>query len=146
VLEAEEHNRPDFAYIVDHLFEIIIKYQPTKIYVDAASPALIKALKIAINEDPEYEMVITNAKRDKVKVSDRMRIIPIPFGTHGKRMLATLQSFVNSGCLRVRPRYDKLITQMRTAREVNGLLDKSVIQSDSFDALRLACNLYDFRR
>lgn len=147
VLESEEHVRPDFAYIIDHMFDLIIKYQPVKIYVDAAAPAIIKALKIAINEDPEYEKVITQAKHDKVtRISDRMRIIPVGFGPEGKRMLATLQSFVNSGCLRIRPTYDKLITQMRTAKEINGLLDKSVIQSDSFDALRLACCLYDFRR
>jgi len=146
VLESEELVRPDFNYIVERVFEFIVKYQPVKIYVDAASPAIIKALKIAINEEPEYEKVITQAKHDKVRISDRMRIIPIGFGPEGKRMLATLQSFVNSGCLRIRPQYDKLITQMRTAKEVNGLLDKSVIQSDSFDALRLACNLYDFRR
>jgi len=146
ILETEEFVRPDFGSIIDHIFDLMVKYQAVKVYVDAAAPAAIKALKIAINEDPEYDKAITQAKHDKVKPADRMRVVPVGFGPDGKRMLATLQSFVNSGCLRVSPKYDKLITQMRTAKEVNGLLDKSVIQSDSFDALRLAINLFDFSR
>ena len=47
---------PGFGYL--SLFELIVKYEPMKIYVDEAASAIIKALKIATNEDPEYEKVI----------------------------------------------------------------------------------------
>jgi hypothetical protein len=144
VLEAEEFVRPDFQTITDHIHDLVVKYQPVKIYVDASSPSTIQQLKIDINENPKYEEEIKRARHERINPADRMRVVPVGFGVDGKKMLATIQYFVNSSSFRISPKFDKLITQMRTAKEVNGLLDKSVIQSDSFDALRLAINLFDF--
>ena len=142
VLEAEEHTRPEFDVMIDRVFDLKVKYQAAKVYIDESDPAFVNGLKLAINENTDYVNVKALANRDKVKLSDRMDIVPVNFRTDGRKMLTMLQSFMSKEGIKIHPRFDSLISQCRTAKEINGKLDKSVIENDVFDALQLACVMY----
>ena len=42
--------------------ELIRKYHIEKIYIDGANPSFIRSLKIALDEDPDYERAIARYK------------------------------------------------------------------------------------
>ena len=49
------------------------------------------------------------------------------------------------GRIAINPKFDKLITSLRTAVDVDGTLDKeSTSYNDIFDAFRLALKFYNF--
>lgn len=144
VLEAEEYEHPDFNMMVERVFELRRRYGAAKVYVDGSQHAYIQALKVAINEDYDYERVIEQARHDGVEISDRMQIVPVNFNQDGRKMLGNLQTLVGKHGLWIRPQlHNNLIAQMRMAKEKNGNLDKSVNTMDLFDSLRLALFMYD---
>jgi hypothetical protein len=66
-----------------------------------------------------------------------------PFQTEHKNMLSNLHAVISKGYLAVHPKYDKLITSMRTAyAEELSLEKKQTSYDDLFDALRLSSKGY----
>jgi hypothetical protein len=45
ILYAEEYLRPDYNEMLDITWDLIWKYNLTKIYIDGANPAVIRSLK-----------------------------------------------------------------------------------------------------
>ncbi|MDQ6668667.1 MAG: hypothetical protein M3Y53_10660, partial [Thermoproteota archaeon] len=88
VLYAEEFERAeDMLEKVRSL--ILNKFAPiTKIYVDGSQPSFIRSLKIALNEDPEYEKAIEYYNHNHMDWQANMRVLPIPFSTSHKAMLS----------------------------------------------------------
>jgi hypothetical protein len=78
-----------------------------------------------------------------------MFIVPIHFAKEHKQMLAHAKKVLeyNGGSITINPRFDKLITSLRTAVENGeGMLDKEATSyDDKFDAFRLALKFYHFR-
>ena len=72
-------------------------------------------------------------------------MIPVHFEEH-RRMLVHKKKLVeyNQGTIEINPRFDKIITSLRTAVEKGeGSLDKEAISYDDIlDALRLALQFY----
>jgi len=148
VIESQEYERADITYMADVCFELINKYEAGKIYIDAANPGLIKSLKISVGENPEYEKVFAQAKKDKVDPGERMRIVPVNFATDGRGLLMFMMSLVSSKLIRIRSEFAALIQQMRIARilPTTGKLDKySGPTMDSLDACMLASWLWKFQ-
>jgi len=74
-----------------------------------------------------------------------MRVIPVNFSTEHKALLAHSKMILEQGTLAIHPKFDKLITSLRTAIEVDGKLDKqSTNYDDIYDAFRLALKIYEF--
>src|SRR5206468_409565 len=143
IIIAEEYEHPEFVEMVERVVEYRKRYGGnTKVYVDASNHAFIQALKIAISEDPHYEPVMRRAELDRLQYSDLMNIVPINFNQFGRKMLTNLQTLINRGWLRIsQVHHEKLLTQMRIAKESNGLLKKTAANTmDLFDACRLAVN------
>ena len=61
-------------------------------------------------------------------------------------MLTHCKMFLEKGAIKIDPRFDKLITSLRTAVENGeGVLDKQATSFDDvFDAFRLAMKYYEF--
>jgi hypothetical protein len=120
-----------------------------KIYIDGSNPSFIRALKIQIGEDEEYEEIIREAKSRKQNYEFSMDVVPISFSTEHKSMLGNCKMLLerDGGYLAINPKkFDKLITSLRTAVEYNdGILDKEATSYDDiFDAFRLAMCYYRF--
>ena len=77
-----------------------------------------------------------------------MKVIPVSFGKEHKAMLGHCKMILEDdrGKIAINPKFDKLVTALRTAVDVDGTLDKeSTSYNDIFDAFRLALKFYHFR-
>jgi hypothetical protein len=157
VLHAEEYARPDFNQMIKTTVRLLDEYNITfegrsRIFVDGANPSFIRALKEAVDEDPEYDKAIQYFKREYPSVYDlqflqqSMFVIPVQFGKEHKHMLAHCKELLeyHNGQVAINPRHSKLITALRTAVENGeGILDKDVTSHDDlFDAFRLSLQFW----
>jgi hypothetical protein len=74
-----------------------------------------------------------------------MYVVPISFSTEHKSMLGNCKMLLerDGGYIAINPKFDKLITSLRTAVEDDGMLDKEATSYDDvFDAFRLALHFY----
>jgi hypothetical protein len=86
------------------------------------------------------------AKREGVKPSQIMKVIPVNFNQESKPMLGHCKMvFEKDGDhIAINPKFDKLIVALRTAVDQDGTLDKETSYNDIFDAFRLALKFYHF--
>ena len=157
VLHAEEYHRPDFNSMITTTVNLLDEYDITfegrsRIFVDGANPSFIAALKDRVDEDPEYDKVIAYYKHNYPSVYDlqfleqQMFVIPVAFNKEHKHMLAHCKSMLEyqNGQVAIHPRFNKLITALRTAVENGeGSLDKEATShNDLFDSFRLSLQFW----
>jgi hypothetical protein len=76
-----------------------------------------------------------------------MIVLPVNFNKEHKAMLGHCKIImeIEGGRIAINPKFDKLITSLRTAVDNDGTLDKeSTSYNDIFDAFRLALKFYQF--
>ncbi len=86
---------------------------------------LHQALKDRVDEDTNYEQQVSYYKKVYPSVYDleflrhNMFIIPVPLAKYHKQMLAHTKEMMeyNNGLMAIHPRFNKLITALRTAVE-----------------------------
>ena len=156
ILYAEEFARPDFNAMISVVTNLMQQYfimqdEESKVYVDGSAPAFIRALKIAIGENPDYEGAIASARASGFTnlSSWAGKVEPIVFGTGGvhKAMLNHAKILMDAHCIAVHPTQTKLITALRTAYEHDGSLDKDRTScNDVFDAFRMCLKYFEIGR
>jgi hypothetical protein len=146
IMHAEEYQRPDFNQMLSTVWYLFRRFgKINKIYIDGSNPSFIRALKIQIGEDEEYEEIIKEAKSRKRNYEFSMDIVPVSFAAEHKSMLGNCKMLLEreGGYIAINPKFDKLITSLRTAVENDGVLDKEATSYDDvFDAFRLALHFY----
>src|ERR671931_2019014 len=151
ILHTEEYNRPDYNEMLSVVYGLMSKYQVDKIYIDGANPSFIKSLKLQIGEEADYDKVIARYRSEGLgdNWSENMRIVPVNFNTEHKAMLGHCKMILEQDGGRIAinvDRFDKLITSLRTAVDIDGTLDKEATSyNDIFDAFRLALKFYHFQ-
>jgi len=79
-----------------------------------------------------------------------MDVVPVNFSMEHKLMLGNVKMLLerDGGYVAINPKFDELITSLRTAVEKGeGMLDKEATSYDDvFDAFRLAMRMYFFRQ
>jgi hypothetical protein len=136
VLHSEHYSRPNHKAMVDLAFELILKYNITKTVVDASAPSFIRALKTELGENPQYE----SKKREEYQW---MKVEPVAFQTTHKKMLYHSKFILENKYLHVHPKFEKLLTSLRTAIATDGILDKQQTSfNDVLDSFRLVLWLY----
>jgi hypothetical protein len=92
-----------------------------RIYVDGANPEAIRSLKHQQGERPAYEDEIKfyQSNSPGIDWTQNMIIIPVHFAKEHRAMLAHAKKRLenNKGTIAIHPRFDKLITSLRTAVE-----------------------------
>lgn len=149
ILFADEFERPDYNQMLDRILNLLQKYHVHKFYVDGANPEFIRSLKYQIGEisDPLlYNHYIENAKKHHVPPEQIMKVVPVHFSREHRSMLEHCKMMLEEGRLMIHPKFNKLITALRTATENGeGILDKGATSYDDvFDAFRLAMKYYTF--
>ena len=83
----------------------------------------------------------------KVDWMQSMIVLPINFNQEHKTMLVHAKQLLEDDhYIAINPRFDKLITSLRTAVEKDGKLDKEQTSFDDiFDAFRLSLKYYVFK-
>jgi hypothetical protein len=139
VVHAEEHNRPDFNEMLERVWDLLVKNNVQKIYIDGANPSFIKGLKIQWGERPDYE----NVKKEHRQY---MKVEPVNFNQEHKEMLGQCKMLLEKGHIAINLTFEKLIISLRTAVAEENILDKeSTSYSDIFDAYRLALKHYHLK-
>jgi hypothetical protein len=140
VIYSKEFERPRQEVMIDIAYDLIMRYNIDKVYVDAANVSFIKSLKqfFQYSEIVDYE-------RDSFLHS--RRIVPIAFGSgNGVKMISHIKNIFSKGLVSIHPQqHERLITQIRVAKiQENGNLDKtsSNMTFDLFDAFRLSVIRY----
>jgi hypothetical protein len=114
------------------VWNLIQKYNVTKVLVDASAPSFIRALKLQWDERSDYENVDKNMR-------DYMKVEPVSFGVEHKALLYHAKFLLENKYVQIHPTMDKLITALRSAYAKDGVLDKEVTSyHDILDAFRLA--------
>jgi hypothetical protein len=104
----------------------------TVYFIDGSNRAIVNLLKIRWQEPLYCE------KTSDFGDNSNIRIRPVNFDTEHKNMLSNLHAIVSKGYLAVDPKYDKLITSVRTAYAKDLTLDKEQTSYDDLlDELRL---------
>jgi hypothetical protein len=145
VLYANEFQRPDFSDMLKVTMDLVKKYEVQKIYIDAANPSFIRALKMAIGDREDYENQIAYYKKMKWNWHNHMIFIPVSFNTEHKEMLGHAKMMLEKSYIAINPIFDKLITSLRTAIAEENSLDKEATSYDDIlDAHQLALKNYEF--
>ena len=150
IMHAEEYHRPDYNEMLSLVYGLISKYQVDKVYIDGANPSFIRSLKLQIGEEADYDKVIARYRSEGLGDGTQdMKIVPVNFNKEHKAMLGHCKMILEDegGRIAINPdKFDKLITSLRTAVDIDGTLDKeSTSYNDIFDAFRLALKFYHFQ-
>lgn len=96
---------------------------------------MIRDLRQSINESPNYD----------IKSISRYDIFqPVVFSTEGRILLSNLSHFLSKGYLAINPKFDIVLTALRTAWSEEWKLDKDItVANDTLDSLRLSCKGYN---
>ena len=150
IMHAEEYLRPDYNEMLSVVYGLMSKYNIDKVYIDGANPSFIKSLKLQIGEDADYDLVIARYRAEGLgdDATKDMKIVPVNFNKEHKAMLGHCKMILEDdrGKIAINPdKFDKLITSLRTAVDIDGTLDKeSTSYNDIFDAFRLALKFYHY--
>jgi hypothetical protein len=153
VIFAEEYERPNFAAMINRIWEI--KQQCgyiSNIYCDAADPEVWESLKREFDEPFNQQYIrdqFNFCKKYNLHIEDRMITVPVPFSVEGVKMLQRATWLMEeteedgSSLIAIDKRFDKLLTGLRTAVANEYKLDKTVsLFNDLTDAFRLCLTFY----
>jgi hypothetical protein len=150
ILHAEDYERPEFNDMINTTIGLMNQFgirpqdYSSRIYVDGANPEFIRSIKHQLGERPDYEDEIKfyQSNSPGIDWTQNMTVIPVHFVKEHRGMLAHAKKLIeyNQGTIAINPRFDKLVTSLRTAVEQGeGSLDKEATSYDDiFDAFRLA--------
>jgi hypothetical protein len=139
----DEFDRPDFNEMIHKAVELMQRYERTKVFVDASNPAIVTGIKRKLGKRTDYEEQISYPKKHHSDPIYWMQVLPVSFNPEYKEMLGNTKMLIERGLVAINPRFNKLITALRTTIEQGGVLDKaSTSYNDTFDAFRLSMRLY----
>jgi hypothetical protein len=154
VIYADSYDRADFTDMISEIWGLKQKCgHVSNIYVDAANPEVVQALKKEFDErfDEQYiRDLFAYCRKYNVHIEDKMFVVPVPFSVEGAKMLQHTKWLLDekeedgSSLIQIdRERFHKLVTVLRTAVANEYKLDKEqTATNDILDAFRLALTFY----
>jgi hypothetical protein len=124
--------------IVNLLWEIWKKYGFMNLwyYLDAANAGMCNLMKTKWDES-------TSWTRTEDVSPETNHVIPVSFNTNHKQMLSKLHLMVSKSYIAIDPKYDKLLTSLRTATANElSLVMEQTSYNDLLDGLRLGLKAY----
>lgn len=152
VVASQEFEKAGISDMVEEVAGAMDKYSITntsvdKVFVDGSQNAFIRDLKYVVGEPTDYERVIKDGIHNKIAdIGALMKVVPVSFAKDGHKILDHLQALIAKNALVIPTEHEKLVQQLRVAKEKNGRLDKELGGEtfDSLDALMLACSGYQY--
>jgi len=141
ILHSSEMVRPDFNDTISKALSLIREYNPHHVYVDGSSPSFIRALKGELpREEVDYEVAIERYNKMQVPFENNMKVIPVPFSTKHKDMLAFCKLALDKQLIAIDESINpKLVQELKIVTEKDGRVSKEKDKLDIFDSFRLAC-------
>ena len=149
VVFAEEYERPSIQDMISKVWELKTKLgHVSNIYVDAANPEVWESLKREFNEPYGQQYIkdqTAECKKYNLWIENRMLVIPTPFSAEGRKMLEHTKYLLEDpeGLVAIHPKFQKLITALRTAQATEFKLQKEETSyNDILDAFMLSLQFY----
>lgn len=141
ILHTHEMVKADFNDTINYALDLIRTYDPHHIYCDASAPSYIRALKGELpREEVDFEIAIARYNQMGVSWQNNIRVIPVPFSTRHRDMLAFVKLALDKGLIAIDESINpKLVKELRIVTEKDGRVDKTKDNLDIFDSFRLAC-------
>ena len=120
----------------------------TVTYCDAINVEYVGALKDEIGENSNWQYIrdkISHCRKNKLKLENYMKIIPVSFGQEGASMLVHVKQLLDhpDQLIAINPKYTDLITGLKGAVATEYRLDKTESPfNDLTDAFRLAAKFF----
>ena len=108
---------PNPQDIVNQVFDFSRQFRNLRIFVDGSARGFITSLKIAFNEETDYE------RAEDVSIEDN-KVIPVNFNSNHKAMISHLAHLMNNNYIAIPEQHDKLILSLKTAYTNEYTLDK----------------------
>lgn len=139
--------------MVGTVLQLLEKYDVVnKVYVDGSFPAFIRSLKrqlgSTVHPDNYDQLIKYMLKRSENRFTieelfPKMKVIPVNFAKHHRDLLKHTHVSLEKGYLAINPKFDKLITSLRTAVANEYTLDKEAISFDDLlDVYRMSLRYY----
>jgi len=152
ILFADEIERPSLEDILHLSIELFSKYQPDRVFLDGSATELVDELKrlanseLGWNEEIPFRQQKERCEKLGINFEQQTRIVPIAFNKSGKRMLVFSKMALEKKLISINEdHFPKLIASLRTAKERDGILQKSVTKFDNvYDAYRMNLRLFEF--
>ena len=94
----------------------------------------------------EYYEKYSREEMNRLDNTNNMKVVPVSFSSEHKHMLQHAKIILERGVVAIHPKFDKLITALRTAVEQDGNLNKEATSyPDIMDAFRLLLKAFRFR-
>ena len=149
VVFAEQFEKSSFQGMVQKVWDIKnMVGNLNNIYSDAVNTEYIKALKDEFGENSDWQYIrdkISYCRKNRLRVENYMKIIPVSFGSEGPSMLVHLKNLLDheDGLISIPPRFENLIIGLKGAVSVEYKLQKEESPfNDLIDAMRLACRYF----
>jgi hypothetical protein len=153
IIYADEFDRPDYNEMIQTVWQLYQRFNldgnTDRIYVDGANPSFIRSLKLQIGERPDYDKVLDRSKSTHLfqDPERHMVVVPVDFSKDHRDMLMHCKSLLSYNVVKIHPKFEKLITALRTARDdENKLLKDEMAHDDLMDSFRLALKYYRFEQ
>lgn len=124
VLYAEEYPRPDYNEMLDRVYWLYRQVSPDKVCVDGSAADFVQSLKLKIGERGDYLKEKQEYKVQGLDWEKSTKILPLYFGRQNKQMLTHTKNLIDNQLVAIHPKFDKLVTFLRTASEEQGVIDK----------------------
>lgn len=124
ILYAEEFQRPDYSEMLDKVYWLYRQVTPDKVCVDGSAADFVQSLKLKIGERGDYLQEKQQYKTQGIDWDKSTKVLPLYFGRQNKQMLTHTKNLIDNGLVAIHPKFDKLITFLRTASEEQGVIDK----------------------
>ena len=149
VVYCDDFERESFNDMVRKVWEIKnMVGNLSNVYVDMANVEFIEALKQEFGENSNWQYIhdkLAYCKKNKLKVENYMKVVPVSFGIDGATMLVHCKNLIESedNLIAINPKWTKLIDALRTCTAIEYKVDKQNMMSpDVFDSFRLAARFF----
>jgi hypothetical protein len=92
----------------------------------------------------EYYAKYSREEMNRLDVTNNMKVIPVSFSLEHKQMLQQSKIILEKGFVAIQPKFNKLITALRTAVEQDGSLIRTISYPDIMDAFGLSEKCFRF--
>lgn len=120
----------------------------SNIYCDAVNVEYVGAIKDELGENSNWQYIrdkIAHCRKNKLKLENYMRVIPVSFGQEGPSMLVHLKQLLDhpDELIAINPKYTDLITALKGAVATEYRIDKTESPfNDLTDGIRLAAKFF----
>ncbi len=145
---ADEFPRSSFNGMVQKIWEIRnLVGTLTNTLIDSANVEFIEAVKMELGEDSNWQRIhdkISWCKKMGINVCDFMQVVPVSFAQEGASMLAHCKNLLEheDNLVAINPKWEKLVTALRSCTAQEYKMDKEQPHSDIMDAYRLAMKFF----